>query len=363
MVRGAGDQAVEGVDLADQMALAEPAHRRVARHRADLVAAEADQRDRRAHPRRRRRRLGPGMAAADDDDVEILRHGRASNAFVPRGTSLSDAEAPEQRIEHVLDAGLAGDPVERDSRAAERLGDDQQIRNRFGLAQRRLAPRASAVPVPGVERDLALARQQRRGPLDQQAGSESSRPAPVVADTERSTRPGGRARDRPWRERGSRRAGRLGGRPQPEDQIRRLGRGAGAVDADRFDLVGRCRAGPAVSISRNGMPPKRDRRLDQVARRARNGRDDRRLPSDQRIEKAGLSGVRRAGDDDPDAVLEPLGGRAGEPAASASRKRAERGREIGGERARHRPRRRNRARPRPARRARAAAPARPRPGG
>ena len=49
VIRGARDQAVEGVDLADQMALAEPAHGRVARHRADLVAAEADQRHRRAH--------------------------------------------------------------------------------------------------------------------------------------------------------------------------------------------------------------------------------------------------------------------------------------------------------------------------
>ena len=38
MVGGAGDQAVEGVDLAHQMALAEPADRRIARHRADLLA-------------------------------------------------------------------------------------------------------------------------------------------------------------------------------------------------------------------------------------------------------------------------------------------------------------------------------------
>ena len=76
VVRGARDQAVIGVDLADQMALAEPAHRRIARHRADLAAAEADQSDRRAQPRRRGRSLGPGMAAADHDDVEILRSRR-----------------------------------------------------------------------------------------------------------------------------------------------------------------------------------------------------------------------------------------------------------------------------------------------
>ena len=74
LVRGAGDQAVIRVDLADEMALAEPAHRRVARHRADLVAAEADQGHRGAEPRRRGRGLGAGMAAADDDDVPGLRH-------------------------------------------------------------------------------------------------------------------------------------------------------------------------------------------------------------------------------------------------------------------------------------------------
>ena len=36
-IGGARDQAVKGVDLADQMALAEPAHGRVAGHRADLA--------------------------------------------------------------------------------------------------------------------------------------------------------------------------------------------------------------------------------------------------------------------------------------------------------------------------------------
>ena len=40
-IGGAGDQAVKGIDLADQMALAEPAHGRVARHGADLARAKS----------------------------------------------------------------------------------------------------------------------------------------------------------------------------------------------------------------------------------------------------------------------------------------------------------------------------------
>ena len=62
-------QAVERIDLAHQMALAEPADRRIARHRADGREPMRDQRRARAHARGRRRGLAAGMAAADDDDV------------------------------------------------------------------------------------------------------------------------------------------------------------------------------------------------------------------------------------------------------------------------------------------------------
>ena len=70
---GVGDpahQAVERVDLAHQVALAEPADRRVARHLADGRDAVGEQQRARAHARRRRRGLAAGMAAADHDDVE-----------------------------------------------------------------------------------------------------------------------------------------------------------------------------------------------------------------------------------------------------------------------------------------------------
>ena len=68
--------AVERVDLAHQMALGEPADRRVARHLADRRAAVRQQRRARADPRRRGRRLTAGMAAADHDDV-VFRAGLA----------------------------------------------------------------------------------------------------------------------------------------------------------------------------------------------------------------------------------------------------------------------------------------------
>ena len=64
--------AVERVDLADQMALAEAADGRVAGHLADGLGLVGQQRRARAAARGRRRRLAAGMAAADDDDVVML---------------------------------------------------------------------------------------------------------------------------------------------------------------------------------------------------------------------------------------------------------------------------------------------------
>ena len=73
-------QAIERVDLAHQMALAEPADRGIAGHRADGREAVRDQRRSRAHARGRRRRLAAGVAAADHDDVEVLVHGHSPAA-------------------------------------------------------------------------------------------------------------------------------------------------------------------------------------------------------------------------------------------------------------------------------------------
>ena len=61
--------AVERIDLADEMALAEPADRRIAGHHADGLGLMRHQRRARAEPRRSGGGLDAGMAAADDDDV------------------------------------------------------------------------------------------------------------------------------------------------------------------------------------------------------------------------------------------------------------------------------------------------------
>jgi hypothetical protein len=68
-IGGTGNDAIEGVDLAHEMALAQSANRRVAAHRADLVGIETDQRRARAC-RAASGRLDAGVTAADHNDVE-----------------------------------------------------------------------------------------------------------------------------------------------------------------------------------------------------------------------------------------------------------------------------------------------------
>ena len=80
---GIGDaahQAVERVDLADQMAFAEPADGGIAGHGADGGEAMGDQRRARAHARGGGRRLTAGMAAADDNHIETGVHRKFSEA-------------------------------------------------------------------------------------------------------------------------------------------------------------------------------------------------------------------------------------------------------------------------------------------
>ncbi len=61
---------VEGVDLADQMALAEPADGGVAGHFADRRGRMGDESRCRAHARGGSGRLAAGVASTDDNDIE-----------------------------------------------------------------------------------------------------------------------------------------------------------------------------------------------------------------------------------------------------------------------------------------------------
>src|SRR3546814_334015 len=127
-VRRARHPPVERVDFAHQMALAESADRRVARHRPDQRRIETDERDARAEPRGGGGGLGPGVSTTDDDDIEssatlhdggALSAKRAANppkcdrCDVSRGTSFPDTEASEQGVEHLLDPGASCNAIER----------------------------------------------------------------------------------------------------------------------------------------------------------------------------------------------------------------------------------------------------------
>ncbi len=63
--------AAQRVDLPHQMALADPADRRIARHLPDMVQVERQHQASRAHPRSRQRRLNPGMPSPDNDYVVV----------------------------------------------------------------------------------------------------------------------------------------------------------------------------------------------------------------------------------------------------------------------------------------------------
>ena len=85
-------QAVQGVDLTDQMTLAETADRGIAGHRADGRKTMGDEYRPGAQARGSGRGLAAGMAAADHDHIEGF-HGRVHGADIYRGTAK-----PERRF-------------------------------------------------------------------------------------------------------------------------------------------------------------------------------------------------------------------------------------------------------------------------
>src|SRR5262249_55518759 len=73
-IRSAPHNAVKRIDLADKMALGQAANSRVARHLADGGGVMCQPQRPSAHARRCGCRLGPGVPATDDNDIEF-RHG------------------------------------------------------------------------------------------------------------------------------------------------------------------------------------------------------------------------------------------------------------------------------------------------
>src|ERR1022692_4129381 len=75
-IDAAAHLAAERVHFARELALCRPADRRIARHQADRVEPARDDERTHAHARRRECGFAAGVAAADDDDVEIVLHSR-----------------------------------------------------------------------------------------------------------------------------------------------------------------------------------------------------------------------------------------------------------------------------------------------
>ena len=68
-IRGPRHQAVEDVKLADEMALADAADRRIARHLPGILGAEGQKTDARAAAGRGSRGLAAGMAGANHQNI------------------------------------------------------------------------------------------------------------------------------------------------------------------------------------------------------------------------------------------------------------------------------------------------------
>jgi hypothetical protein len=83
-VSNSAHQAIQGIDLPDQMALAQPPDRWIAGHGADGRKPVGDQGGRRTHPGSRSRGLAAGVAAANDHDVESGIH-QGSKVTLRRG--------------------------------------------------------------------------------------------------------------------------------------------------------------------------------------------------------------------------------------------------------------------------------------
>ena len=133
-IGSARDDPVKGINLAHQVPFAQSSNRRIAAHRSNRIKIETHQRNMRTHPRSRSRSFDPGMAPADNDDIELLHNGsglRASRRKVGTGfrrsaiqparhrrmfhveQSFPDAEPTKQRVEHILSRGTAEQSVKR----------------------------------------------------------------------------------------------------------------------------------------------------------------------------------------------------------------------------------------------------------
>ena len=141
-VRGPGHETVEDIELAHEMALADAANGRVARHLANIPGAKGQQADARAAPGRSGGGFAAGVAGTNHKDVE---HGRAALSCISCFTwnLFAEAKAPEQRVEH--------DPRRPRCRSADRT-PSRAARNSSAMSSRSIALAAcpSAAPASAM---------------------------------------------------------------------------------------------------------------------------------------------------------------------------------------------------------------------
>ena len=184
---------------------------------------------------------------------------------VPRGTSLfAQAEAAEQRVEQILDPGSPGNPVDRQPRIAQLLGDQHRI----GQLQRPASSAACASASKSCCRRSSASSsplgKQRREPARTSTPVSSASPSPVTADTGRAVAPIAPEV-------------RLGGDPNQAGMVGRLRHAAPATATgrparprpapDRCRSLRPCRSDsrrPAVSTSTKGTPSIASGHLDHV---------------------------------------------------------------------------------------------------
>src|SRR5690606_17938144 len=178
-VGNAAHHTVHGVDLADQMALAEPAYRRIAGHHANSGESQCHKGRIHAHTRRCVSGLGSRMAATDDHDIELFHVERSYFPMQKRAKMSSRRSSTSTR------------PTRESSLRTLRLRYSAAISVRDGPALTSsqadsIEETASAMACRWRSRVMMPAEAERPESFSETRRMRSPMPAPVLPETESS---------------------------------------------------------------------------------------------------------------------------------------------------------------------------------
>ena len=131
-VGSARHNSAERVDFTNEMALADPADRRITRHAPDIGAVEAKQRHARSAPRGGTSGLGPRVARSNHDDVVHCRRPRrlqlrGQNELFHVEHSLTETESPKERVKEVIEPGATEDAIKRNAGGSDFFGGQDRV--------------------------------------------------------------------------------------------------------------------------------------------------------------------------------------------------------------------------------------------